>query len=57
VAEDTRAKLVELFQLFGLTPEEAAIAARGDANNPANGARSNADLLADISEPIGRSGF
>jgi hypothetical protein len=54
VAENTRAELVELFQLFGLTPEEAAIAANGPG---ALRTTVTSDELGEIFEPIGRGGY
>lgn len=55
MAEDTRAELVELFQLFGLTPEEAAIAANGPG--ALHTTVTSRDELGEIFEPIGRGGY
>jgi hypothetical protein len=54
---DTKTELAALFELFGLSAAEAALAARGDSRNPANGTQSSAHLLSDLSEPIGRGGY
>ena len=55
MAENTRAELVELFELFGLTPEEAEIAANGPG--ALRTSDTSRDELGEIFEPIGRGGY